>query len=89
MNITYIESTKFSTDQYNLWHSRVNIYWDMRLQKHMTLKSTKFLKQPNKFGILSRNYKQWIEWEAISLLQIKLVQHFVMGKHLVVASDTV
>ena len=35
-----------------IYHDGVkNIYWDVGLQKHMTLKRTKLLKQPNNKGI--------------------------------------
>ena len=47
MNSINVYSTKFSIDQYIPRHSRNNIYWDMGLQKHTTLKRTKLLKQPN------------------------------------------
>ena len=36
----------------SVYHGRINIYWDMGLQKHMTLKRIQLLKQPNKWQIL-------------------------------------
>ena len=48
MNSTNVQSTKISIDQYILRHSRINIYWDMGIQRHMTLKRTKLLKQRNR-----------------------------------------
>ena len=40
-----------SIDQYISRHSRINIYWNIGLKKHTTLKWTKLLKQPNKTPI--------------------------------------
>ena len=46
-----------SVDQYIPRHSRINIYWDTVIQKHMTLKRTKLLKQPNNiFEMKEGNY---------------------------------
>ena len=44
MNSIDVQSIKFSIDQYIPRHSRINIYWDMGLQKHMTLKHCNLFK---------------------------------------------
>lgn len=54
----YRAQNLFSINQYVPRYSRINIYWDIGIQKHMVLRRTKLLKQPNIKAINLVQYMQ-------------------------------
>ena len=49
----------------SIYHDRINIYWDMGLQKYMTLKRTKLSKEPY-IKILLQSKSPTVSYQTIS-----------------------